>query len=276
MTSILGRPPWLRRPALAAVLLAALALGGCLKRGDGDITGSIARSTVGMTEAEKRTALEQLARQYEARQGDKSTSMTYARLLRDTGQTPQAIAVMQTAAVSNPNDKDIALALGQALADGGRFAEAQEVLQRAHTPDKPNWRVLSSQGAIADQLGQHKVAQDYYQAALRIAPGEPVILSNLGLSYALSNELTQAETIMRQAVAHPQATPRMRGNLALVLALQGRYQDAEQAAQKDLSPAEAAANITFVRSMTAQNNSWRQLQSQERRRAQKAAPAPRT
>jgi Flp pilus assembly protein TadD len=276
MTNAVGRTDGIRRLALVAAALAAMALGGCLRRDGGDLTGSIARQAANMTEAEKRTATEQLGRQYEARKGDKATSMSYARMLRETGQVPQAIAVMQTAALSNLNDKDVAMALGQALADGGRFAEAQEVLQRAHSPDRPNWRVLSTQGAIADQMGQHQSAQGYYETALRIAPGEPVILSNLGLSYALSNRLAEAETIMREAVAHPEATPRMRGNLALVLALQGRFQDAERAAQQDMSPADAAANISFVRGMTAQNNSWRQLQSQERKRGQSIASPPRT
>jgi Flp pilus assembly protein TadD len=260
--------------ALVAVTVAALALGGCLKRGDADITGSINRQAATMTDAEKRTAADQLGRQYEARRGEKTTSMAYARLLRETGQAVQAISVMQTAAVQNPDDRDIALALGQALADGGRFAEANEVLQRAHSPDRPNWRVLSTQGAIADQTGNHQVAQGYYANALKIAPGEPVVLTNLALSYALSNRLSEAEQIMREVVAHPQATPRMRGNLALVLALQGRFKEAEQAAQQDLSPADAAANVAFVRSMTAQNNSWKQLQGAERKRT--AAPAPRT
>lgn len=259
-----------RHMTLIPVMCIAVVLGGCLKRADGDITGSIARQAVTMTEAEKRQSVEQLGRQYEARRGERGVSMAYARMLRETGQTPQAIAVMQTAAVRNPNDRDIALALGQALADGGRFQEAQDVLNRAHSPDRPNWRVLSTQGAISDQLGQHAQAQSYYDAALKIAPGEPAILSNLGLSYALSNRLAEAERMARQAVEHPSATPRMRGNLALVLALQGRFQDAEQAAQKDLSPADAAANIAYVRSMTAQRNSWQQLKAQERR------PAPRT
>jgi Flp pilus assembly protein TadD len=266
-----------RRLTLIGVVIAALALGGCLRSNEADITGSISRQTVQMTEAEKRLAADQLGRQYEAKRGDKATSMQYARLLRETAQIPQAIAVMQTAALQNPNDRDIALALGQALADGGRYQEAQDVLNRAHSPDKPNWRVLSTQGAIADQLGQHQQAQEYYDTALKIAPGEPAIMSNLSLSYALSNRLQEAEQIGRQAIAHPAATPRMRGNLALVLALQGRFQEAEQVAQKDLSPADAAANIAFVRSMTTQRNSWQQLKAQEGQRPRQAAPPqPRT
>jgi Flp pilus assembly protein TadD len=266
-----------QRFAAACVVAFGIALGGCMQRAESDITGSISRQTTQMTDAEKRQAAERLGQQYEARRGDRTLSMTYARLLRETGQVPQAIAVMQTAALANPNDRDVALALGQALADGGRFKEALEVLNRAHAPDRPNWRVLSTQGAIADQLGQHDQAQSYYDTAMKIAPNEPAILSNLGLSYALSNRLPEAERMVRQAVEHPAATPRMRGNLALVLALQGRFQEAEQAAQKDLSPADAAANIAFVRSMTAQRNSWQQLKAQEGQRTRPAAAVqPRT
>jgi Flp pilus assembly protein TadD len=267
-----------RRLTLIGVAMAALMLGGCLRHGgDADITGSISRQTVTMTEAEKRLAAEELGRRYEAKRGDKATSLQYARLLRETGQVPQAIAVMQTTTLANPNDRDIALALGQALADGGRYQEAQEVLARAHSADRPSWRVLSTQGAIADQMGQHQRAQEYYDTALKIAPGEPAILSNMSLSYALSNRLQEAEQIGRQVVAHPAATPRMRGNLALVLALQGRFQEAEQVAQKDLSPADAAANIAFVRSMTAQRNSWQQLKAQEGQKPrQPQAAQPRT
>ena len=244
-----------------AVGISALSLAGCMRKESAEITGSINRQVQDMTDAEKRAAMEQLGRQYDKNPGDKRVSMTYARVLRDINQINQAIAVLQTAAVRYPNDREIAAALGKALADGGRFAEAMEVLSRAHTPDKPDWRVLSTQGAISDQTGKHAEAQQYYQAALQLQPDDPNILSNLGLSYALSNRLAEAEQVMRKAVSNPASSPRVRGNLALVLALQGKFRESEEAASKDLSPTEAAANIAYVRSMTAQNNSWRQLQT---------------
>jgi Flp pilus assembly protein TadD len=250
-----------RKVVLTAAVVTALALGGCLKRDGGDITGSINRSTASMTDAEKRVAAEQLGRQFDKTPGEKAVSLNYAKILRDLNQINQAIAVLQTTAVRYPNDRDVAAAYGKALADGGRFTEAQEVLARAHTPERPDWRVLSTQGAIADQIGKHADAQQFYQAALQMQPNDPNVLSNLGLSYALSNRLQEAETVMRQAVGNPAAGPRVRGNLAVVLALQGKFREAEQAASSDLSPADAAANMTFLRSMTAQNNSWRQLQS---------------
>lgn len=260
------RPPVLtsrssRKSVLTVVMLLALVLGGCLKRDGGDITGSINRSVASMTDAEKRLAAEQLGRQFDKSPGEKNISLNYAKVLRDLNQTNQAIAVLQNAAVRYANDRDVAAAYGKALADGGRFAEALQVLARAHTPERPDWRVLSTQGAISDQMGKHTEAQQYYQAALQMEPNDPNVLSNLGLSYALSNRLPEAESVMRQAVGNPAAGPKVRGNLAVVLALQGKFREAEQAASNDLSPADAAANMAFLRSMTTQNNSWRQLQS---------------
>jgi Flp pilus assembly protein TadD len=267
--------PHARRARAAFLIAAALTLGGCLKREAPDVTGSIARETASMTEAEKRGLVEQYARQYDKSPGDKRVSLFYARLLRDIGQINRAIAVLQTSAVRYPNDRDVAAAYGKALADGGRFAEAQDVLSRAHTPDRPDWRVLSAQGAISDQLGRHDEAQQYYQAALQLQPDDANTLSNMGLSYALSNRLSEAEQVMRRAVARPEAGPRVRGNLALVLALQGKFQESEREAAKDLSPADAQANIAFVRAMTAQQNSWKQMKGLERGAAQRQAQAAR-
>ena len=45
-------------------------------------------------------------------------------------------------------------------------------------------------------------------------PGEPQVLNNFGLSYALTGELDEAEKTLRQAAASPKATLKMRQNLA--------------------------------------------------------------
>ena len=89
-------------------------------------------------------------------------------------------------------------------------------------------------------------------------PDEPSVLSNLGLSYALSKNLPQAETTLRRAAAQPGAEPQVRQNLALVVGLQGRFQEAETIARADLSPDEAAANVAYLRQMLAQQSDWKQ------------------
>jgi Flp pilus assembly protein TadD len=95
---------------------------------------------------------------------------------------------------------------------------------------------------VLDQLGRHQDAQRHYLTALKIVPNEPSVLSNLGLSYALSKDLKNAEATLRLAVAQHSADPRVRQNLALVIGLEGRFGEAEQIARADLPPDQAAAN----------------------------------
>ena len=100
-----------------------------------------------------------------------------------------------------PSNKALLGAYGRALADAGNFKQALDVLERAHSPDQPDWRILSVQGAVLDQMGRHEEAQRYYASALKIVPDEPSVLSNLGLSYALSKDLKRAEETLRRASA---------------------------------------------------------------------------
>ena len=163
-------------------------------------------------------------------------------------------------------------AYGKALADAGRLKEASTVLANAHTPERPNWSILSAQGSVADQLGDHKQAQNYYEAAIRMRPDEPSVMSNLGLSYALNKQLPQAEETLRDAANNPKADMRIRQNLALVLALEGKFGEAENWSRRDLAPIDAVANVASIRKMIAQSNTWRDLQQFDRQ-AQRKDPA---
>jgi Flp pilus assembly protein TadD len=107
-------------------------------------------------------------------------------------------------------------------------------------------------------MGRHPEAQRYYLTALKIVPDEPSVLSNLGLSYALSKNLREAETTLRRASAHPPVDPRVRQNLALVVGLQGRFTEAESIARADLAADEAAANVAYLRQMLAHRKDLRE------------------
>jgi len=148
---------------------------------------------------------------------------------------------------------------GKALADNGQFQEALETIQRAQRRDNPDWRLLSAEGAILDSLERHQDARRAYSQALVLAPEEPQILNNLGMSYVLTGDLDQAEATLRRAVARPGSTVQTRQNLALVLGLKGRFQEAEKIAAADLAPADAKANMAWLRSMTKQENTWAEL-----------------
>ncbi len=85
----------------------------------------------------------------------------------------------------------------------------------------------------------------------------------MGLSFALTQRLPEAEQVLRQAAASPRADKRVRANLALVVALQGRFDEAEGIAIQDTTPQEAEANIAYIRQMMSQQNRWADIKQAE-------------
>ena len=250
-------PRTFRRASPLLALVLALAAAGCQTPNVGDIT-----STIGMREPPPPTdegALRAYANSMEPRYAadpeNKAIAMNYATALRGLTQHAQAVAVLQRLAVKYPQDMSVLAAYGKALADAGRLQEAQTVLGNSHTPEHPNWSVLSAQGSVADQLGDHAQARAYYTSALKIAPHQPQVLSNMGLSYALDHRMAEAEATLRDAAAQPGADWRVRENLAMILSLEKKYAEAEGVSRRDLSPIDAAENIADLRH-SAQGEDW--------------------
>jgi Flp pilus assembly protein TadD len=235
--------------ALAALL--ALSVGGCKTTSD-DITGAVGSNSQPRNEAQWRQSLDVWGARYRANPDDAEAAMAYARALRATDQRAQAVAVLEQASLRNSSNMTVLGAYGRALAEAGDLKQALDVLSRAHTPDNPDWRVLNAQGAVLDQMGRNADAQKNYSAALKIAPDEPSVLSNLGMSYVLTKDLKRAEVTLRRALAQPNADPKVRQNLALVVGLRGRFDDAERIAREGVSEAEAAANVDYLRQTLAQ------------------------
>jgi Flp pilus assembly protein TadD len=232
-----------------AAVLASLALAGCASTAG--TTASISVPSGPRTEAEWRRDVAVWGERYQKDPKDAETAVRYAQALRAIGQRAQAVAVLEQASIHHTRNMAVLGAYGRALADTGNLNQALEVLGRAHTPDQPDWRILSAQGAVLDQMGRHDEARRHYMTALRIVPDEPSVMSNLGLSYALSKNLKEAEETLRRASAVSQE-PRVRQNLALVVGLQGRFQEAEQIVSSDLSPEDAQANVQYLRQMLAE------------------------
>lgn len=244
-------------------LLAAAALAGVLAgcaSAPGETTGSIAAAAP-RGESDARRDVETLATQYRANPRDPDIAMKYARALRANGQRTQAVAVLEQAALTSPLNRALLGDYGRALADVGQYKKALDILEKAHTPEDPDWRILSVQGTVLDQLGRHEEAQRYYASALKIAPDDPTVLSNLGLSYALAKDLPRAEATLRRANASPKADPRVRQNLALVVGLQGRFAEAEEIARADLPADEAASNVAYLKQMLSDAKSGRTLKN---------------
>jgi Flp pilus assembly protein TadD len=246
---------------LAPVALAAgfaLTLLGCTTTQPTEPTGALGTAAAAGGGTDGRRSADAWGERYRANPSDPDAAIHYARALRKNGQRPQAVAVLEQAAIQNPKHRGVLDAFGRALAADGHYTQAVDVLDRAQAPGQPDWRILSVQGAALDQMGRHEEAQRYYGTALRLAPDEPSVLSNLGLSYALSKDLVRAETTLRRAADQPHVDPRVRTNLALVVGLQGRRSEADGIAASGLPPDEGTPHVAHLRQMLALQNGWKQ------------------
>lgn len=251
-----GRPARLVvSPALSLIL--ALGLCSCQTIDPSEITGSIVGNPNPGRTSDPRRDLETYRDRYRANPKDPDLSLQYAKALRTAGERSQAVAVLEQATIANPSNKALLAGYGRALMDNGNFQQAFDVLSRAHSPEDPDWRILSVQGAALDQLGRYEEARQYYASALRIAPDEPTVLSNLGLSYLLAKDLAKSEEVLRKAYDQPGKDVRVRMNLAVVLALRGRQSEAESVAKADLSVDEANANVAELRRLMARRQAER-------------------
>ena len=239
------------RPLTFTVLPAILALGlcGCQTGGTPDITGSLGDKAETGRVADSRRDVEFYRDRFRASPKDADAALQYGQALRAAGQRSQAVAVLEQATIAHAGNKALLAGYGRALADNGNFQKAFDVLSRAHTPDDPDWRILSVQGTVLDQLGRHDEARQYYASALKIVPEEPSVLSNLGLSYVLSKDLPKAEETLRRAYSSASADTRVRQNLALVVGLQGRFAEAEGIVKADQPAEEAAANVAYLKQL---------------------------
>lgn len=254
------------RGAVAIVTLAVL-LGGCAT--DRMSTGSIGRGgkpVERMTDAELAQAGNYLGDAYTKNPNDTVTAMRYAQVLQMEGKAEQSLAVMRKLAIEQPRDRKVLAAYGKSLAAAGQFEMALDAVRRSQTPEYPDWKLQSAEAAILDQMGSRDEARAMYRKALDLKPNEPSILSNLGMSYVLEGDLKTAESYLRTAINQSGSDSRVRQNLALVVGLQGRFDEAEQIAGAELSPQQAQANTAYLRSMLAQQNSWNQLESQDKKK----------
>src|ERR1700716_3001736 len=222
-----------------------------------DVTGSLTSKPEASPDADPRRSVEVYGERYRANPKDADTALGYGQVLRAPGQPPQAAAVLEQATIAHPGNKALLAGYGRALADNGNFQQAFDVLTRAHSPDNPDWRILSVQGTVLDQLGRHDEARGYYASALKIVPEEPSVLSNLGLSYVLAKDLPKAEETLRRAYGSARADARVRQNLGLVVGLQGRFAEAESIVKADLPPDEAAANVAYLKEMLSRKDNPR-------------------
>lgn len=250
----------LRRITLPLLLVvSAFAISACQNKSASleSLDGLTTASTV--PASFKKTA--ELGSRWQVDQKNLELGLAYADGLEKLGQTDQQMQVLATLSTQNPQDANIHAVYGKKLLAAGRSGEAIPILKTIADNGSGDWRVLSALGSAYDQQGQYDTARETYQKALALQPNQISILNNIGMSHALEGNLKQAEETLRSAMALPEgkSLPRLRQNLALVVGLQGRFEESRQIASEDLPPDEVEANMAYLQKMLSQANTWQQL-----------------
>jgi Flp pilus assembly protein TadD len=205
-------------------------------------------------------ATEYWGEKYNKNPRDVEAALSYAKNLKAIGQKEQAMNVLQGVSMFAPADRRIASEYGRLALQMDQIGVAAQLLEAADDPSKPDWRVIMGRGTVLAKQGKYNESIPFYQRALALAPDQPSILNNLALAQTMNGNAAEGERLMRLAANGEGASPRVRQNLALVLGVSGKYDEAKQVAAADLAPGDAAANADLLRRIVKKDG--------------RAAPAP--
>ncbi len=263
-----GRQAWAQRPRLVAIV-AMLLLGACSSGNASKIPSQQTPANATPDQSAK-VALD-IADQQRAK-GDYNGAVSfYRRALEIEPKSVRAMVGLGEALLAGgsadgaadafrkaldraPHDPVALGGLGASLVALDQAAPAVDLLRKG-LPSAPSARGYRSLVVAEDLLGQYPAAIEDARRGLALAPEDLGLKDDLGLSQALAGDLDGAIATMRAAASSSGAGPRHRQNLALVLGLAGRIDEARQAASTDLDARAVDANLAFyaqLRSMTAQ------------------------
>ena len=245
-----------RATGIIAAIAAALLAGAC-SADLGSIGGLAQLSGSGKSEPETAglapkseldKAIEHWGSEHAKSPNDLKAALAYARNLKAAGKKEEAFAVLQQVALVHGQNKELASEYGRLALDLGQVQVAQGVLAMADDPAKPDWRVISARGTVLAKQGQYADAIPYYERALTLAPKQTSVVNNLAMAHAANGEPAKAEEMLRSIPPDKRDT-KVQQNLALVLGLQSKHEEARQVAATSMPEATAAANTEFVRNM---------------------------
>ncbi len=184
--------------------------------------------------------------------------------LRALGRNDEAAVAARRVLVIDPDDTGGLFELARDAIAAGQGFYAIAPLTKLQARDAKDWKVLSLLGVAYEQVSREADAEAAWTQALQLSPDNPAVLTNLGLHYAAKGDTGRAETLLRKAAVQPGAGLKERQDLALVLGLQGKFDEAEALERQDLPPDMAANNIAYLRAAGSRSErTWQSVQGAE-------------
>jgi Flp pilus assembly protein TadD/cell division protein FtsN len=149
-----------------------------------------------------------------------------------------AVRWAEAAVELRPQIADYRAVLGQAYLLAGRFASARTTFNDALT-------LSPGDGKVALNMALAQIAEGDWTGARQTLDSNSgsIPVGDRGLAMALAGDPTSAVNLLLPVARQPGADAKLRQNLALSLALAGRWQDARVVAAMDMSPTDADKRI---------------------------------
>lgn len=192
---------------------------------------TLALLTAGATAVQSRSAVEATIKQAE-----KDAAAAQAALNKRKPQA--AVAFAERAVAARPQDATYRALLGKAYLAAGRFFSARQAFADALQLDGGQPGAALNYALATTATGDFAAAQQILQDNAGSIPAV-----DRGLALALAGNPAGGVEILIAAARSPDVNAKTRQNLALALALAGRWPEARQMALADLSPSDADARI---------------------------------
>ncbi|QIG80996.1 SPOR domain-containing protein [Stakelama tenebrarum] len=168
----------------------------------------------------------------------------------------RAVRYAESAVENAPRNGEYRALLGQTYLMSGRFQSAQQALTDALSLDPGN-------GTVALHLALSQIANGDWAGARQTLEthSNTIPAGDRGLAMALAGDPVGAVEVLLPAARQPGATAKVRQNLALALALSGRWQDAKALAAIDVPPDQLDRRMTEWASFSRPTNAYDQVAS---------------
>ncbi len=188
-----------------------------------------------------------------------------AKALRELGRFDQAAEMAQRVLLVQPGNVEAMLEAGRGHIARGQAFYGIAALETARDARPDDWRVWSLLGTAYEQVRRADDSRAAWAQALQLSPENPDVLANMAVAAMVRGDNAAAEPLLRRAAARPDASLKVRLNLALALGLNGNLSEAEQILRRVLPPEQADANLAWLQARTggaeqASARTWDSLQ----------------
>jgi Flp pilus assembly protein TadD len=145
-----------------------------------------------------------------------------ARYYQAHGAPDLALEHYRLAAEQFPESSLVTISLAKTLRELGEPAEAARALQEyAARQPHPGWDILSLEGILQDEQGDHSAAEKAHRAAVAAAPDQSDLHNNLGYNLLTQGRSEAAIEEFRRAIELDPKSEIAHNNLAAALARSG-------------------------------------------------------